>query len=86
MAREGKALAKAKNNPHNVKWKDLEAMCRRYFCRRYFGDPIRKRGSHVMFKLPWDDDPLLNIQPRGKQAKPEQVRDAVRAIERLLGR
>ena len=38
-----------------------------------------------MFQLPWDDDPLLNIQPRGKQAKPEQVKQAVKAIERLLG-
>ena len=37
-----------------------------------------------MFQLPWDDDPLLNIQRRGKQAKPEQVKDAVKAIERLL--
>ena len=41
--------------------------------------------SRALFQLPWNDDPLLNIQPRGKQAKPEQVKDAVRAIERLLG-
>ena len=80
MSRSDKALARAKNNPHNVKWSDLETLC-----KRYFGNPIRTRGSHVMFQLPWDDDPLLNIQPRGKQAKPEQVKQAVRAIERLLG-
>ena len=79
MSRKDKALAKAKRNPHNVEWGDFEAMC-----RRYFGEPIRQRGSHVMFQLPWDDNSLLNIQRRGKQAKPEQVKDAVRAIERLL--
>ena len=79
MSRKDKAIARAKNNPDNVQWSDLEAMC-----RRYFGEPIRRKGSHVMFQLPWDDDPLLNIQRRGKQAKPEQFKDAVRAIERLL--
>ncbi len=79
MSRKDKAIARAKNNPHNDKWGNLEAMC-----RRYFGEPIRRKGSHVMFQLPWEDDPLLNIQRRGKQAKPEQVKDAVRAIERLL--
>jgi len=79
MSQKDKALARVRNNPHNVEWSQLETLC-----RRYFGEPIRRRGSHVMFQLPWDDDPLLNIQPRGKQAKPEQVKDAVRAIERLL--
>lgn len=81
MSRSDKTLARAKNSPQNVKWSDLEALC-----KRYFASPIRTRGSHVMFQLPWDDDPLLNIQPRGKQAKPEQVKQAVKAIERLLGR
>ena len=79
MSRKDKALARAKRNPHNIEWNDFEAMC-----RRYFGRPVRQKGSHVMFQLPWDDNPLLNIQPRGKQAKPEQVKEAVRAIERLL--
>ena len=30
MSRSDKALARAKNNPHNVKWSDLEALCKRY--------------------------------------------------------
>ena len=80
MSRSDKALARSKNSPQNVKWSDLETLC-----KRYFGKPIRTRGSHVMFQLPWEDDPLLNIQPRGKEAKPEQVKQAIRAIERLLG-
>lgn len=37
-----------------------------------------------MFQLPWDDNPLLNIQRKGKHAKPEQVKDAIKTIERLL--
>ena len=50
MSRSDKALARAKNNPQNVKWSELEALC-----KRYFGSPIRTRGSHVMFQLPWDE-------------------------------
>lgn len=79
MIQREKLLARLRRNPQNVRWIDLVTVC-----RQHFGEPVRQRGSHLMFELPWPDDPLLNIQRRGKMAKPAQVRDALRVIGRLL--
>lgn len=65
------------DNPNNVTFSDLDALC-----RRYFGEP-RIRGSHFIFKTPWQGDPRINIQKDGKMAKPYQVRDVKKAIEKL---
>jgi hypothetical protein len=61
----------------NVAFNDLVALC-----RRYFGEP-RIRGSHFIFKTPWQGDPRINIQKDGKMAKPYQVRDVKKAMEKL---
>jgi hypothetical protein len=51
-------------------------------CRRLFGEP-RIRGSHHIFKTPWQGEPFINLQRDGKMAKPYQVRDVRRALEKL---
>lgn len=51
-------------------------------CRRYFGEP-RIAGSHHIFKTPWQGDPRINLQRDGKMAKPYQVIQVKRAIEKL---
>ncbi|OPY16051.1 MAG: hypothetical protein A4E69_00320 [Syntrophus sp. PtaB.Bin138] len=65
------------SNPANVLFDDLVALC-----RRYFGEP-RVRGSHFIFKMPWVGDPRINLQKDGKMAKPYQVRDVKKAIEKM---
>lgn len=73
-----KALVrKMQRAPHNVSFKELERVC-----EFYFGKP-RINGSHHYFKMPWKDDPRICIQSRAGKAKASQVKDVLRAIERL---
>jgi len=65
------------DNPSNVHFEDLLKVC-----RKYFGRP-RVAGSHHIFKTPWPGDPRINIQRDGKMAKPYQVRQVTKAIEKL---
>ncbi|MDR0908949.1 MAG: hypothetical protein LBM77_04200 [Spirochaetaceae bacterium] len=66
-------------NPANVKFVDLLKIC-----INAFGEP-RIRGSHHIFKMPWQGDPRINIQKDGNMAKSYQVRAVVKALERLNG-
>jgi len=59
-----------------VRFADLVALC-----TRYFGKP-RIAGSHHIFKMPWPGDPRINLQRDGSFAKPYQVRQAKKAIDR----
>ncbi len=65
------------SNPKNVKFDDLLKIC----CR-YFGEP-RIKGSHHIFKTPWQGDPRINIQKDGKMAKPYQVKIVLAALNKL---
>lgn len=65
------------DNPLNVSFDDLIDLC-----RKHFGEP-RIRGSHFIFKTPWKGDPRINLQKDGRMAKPYQVRDVKKAIEKL---
>jgi hypothetical protein len=71
--KEGRIL----DNPDNVIFADLLKIC-----EYHFGKP-RIRGSHHIFKTPWNGDPRINLQKSGKMAKPYQVRDVKKAIEKL---
>jgi len=51
-------------------------------CKSYFGEP-RIAGSHHIFKTPWPGDPRVNLQRDGKMAKPYQVIQVKKAIEKL---
>jgi predicted RNA binding protein YcfA (HicA-like mRNA interferase family) len=64
-------------NPKNVKFIDLLNVC-----KKYFGEP-RIRGSHHIFKTPWQGDPRINIQKDGNTAKPYQVKAVIEAIKKL---
>jgi len=65
------------DNPENVLFADLLKIC-----LQFFGKP-RIRGSHHIFKTPWIGDPRINLQKTGKMAKPYQVRDVKKALEKL---
>ena len=64
-------------NPADVRFTDLLRVC-----EHYFGSP-RQRGSHVNFKVPWSGEPMVRVQAQSGRAKTYQVRQVLRAIERL---
>jgi hypothetical protein len=66
-------------NPRNVKFHDLKKIC-----EAYFGKP-RTSGSHVIFDTKWQDIPNINIQNDNGKAKAYQVRQVLKAIDRLQG-
>lgn len=54
----------------------------RKVCDHYFGQP-RVKGSYLFYKVPWQGEPLVNIQPVRGMAKPYQVRQVIKAIDNL---
>jgi hypothetical protein len=53
-------------------------------CVHFFGPPRQSGTSHAVFKTPWPGDPRVNIQrSRSGEAKPYQVRQVLKAIEKL---
>jgi len=71
-------LAQVTRNPKDVRFGDL---CK--VCDRYFGMPRRGGTSHRVYKTPWQGDPRVNIQNKGGKARAYQVRQVLKAIERL---
>jgi hypothetical protein len=67
-----------KNNPKNVKFSEL---CN--VCDFYFGESRQSGSSHRVYKTPWKGDPRVNIQNSKGKAKAYQVRQVLKAIERL---
>lgn len=52
-------------------------------CESFFGQ-YRTNGSHHIFKTPWQGDPRINLQKlKGNFAKPYQVRQVLRALNKL---
>lgn len=79
MAKTDKTLAAMRNAPQNIAYNDLRAVC-----VDFFGEPRQSGTSHAVFKTPWPGDPRVNIQKsRGGEAKPYQVRQVLKAIDKL---
>lgn len=70
-----------RRNPRGVKFSDL---CR--LCDEYFGEPRQKGTSHRVYRTPWPGNPRVNIQERAGMAKAYQVRQVIKAIERMEAR
>jgi len=67
-------------SPNNVSFEDL---CN--ICEAFFGKP-RNKGSHKIYKIPWQGDPRINIQKsENGKAKAYQVRQVIKALKRLEG-
>lgn len=73
-------LAQMRQNPKNIKYKDL---CK--VCDFYFGAPRQKSTSHRIYKMPWQGDPRVNIQNDKGKAKAYQVGQVIQAVEKLRG-
>ena len=71
-------LKALRDNPNGVRFSDLVRIC-----DDYFGEPRQKGTSHRVYRMPWPGDPRVNIQNDKGMAKPYQVRQVIRAIEKL---
>ena len=65
-------------NPKGIKYNDL---CK--VCDHYFGEPRQVDSSHRIYKTLWQGDPRVNIQNDKGMAKAYQVKQVLKAIERL---
>lgn len=73
-----KLLIEMRNSPKGIRFADL---CK--VCDHFFGMARQSGSSHRIYKTPWQGDPRVNIQNDRGKAKPYQVRQVLRAIERL---
>lgn len=67
-------------NLHDIRFATLKRVC-----DEYFGAPRNTGSSHFVYKMPWAGDPRINIQSEGGMAKAYQVKQVLRAIDRLEG-
>jgi len=67
-----------RRNPKDIRFSDA---CR--VCDHYFGQPRQRSTSHRVYKTAWHGDPRVNIQNAKGKAKAYQVRQVLKAIERL---
>lgn len=66
-----------RKNQQNVAYNDLYRVC-----EDHFGKPRQNGSSHAVFKMPWPDDPRVNIQNDRGKAKAYQVRQVLKAIDK----
>ena len=78
MAKVEEIIAKMRRNPKGIRFRDL---CK--VCDFYFGEARQTGSSHRIYKTPWPGDPRVNIQNAGGMAKAYQVRQVLKAIDRL---
>jgi len=78
MASLSEILDKMRSNPAGVSFADL---CK--VCDHYFGQARQASGSHRVYKTSWVGDPRVNIQNSKGMAKAYQVKQVLKAIERL---
>jgi hypothetical protein len=78
MAKIKEILAIMRINPKGVGFNDLAKVC-----DHYFGKARQTGTSHRVYKTPWQGDPRVNIQNDKGMAKAYQVKQVLKAIERL---
>jgi hypothetical protein len=78
MGRTENILRQMKQNPNDVRFAEL---CK--ICDLYFGEARQKSSSHRVYKTPWQGDPRVNIQNQNGKAKAYQVKQVLKAIERM---
>ena len=78
MATIDDILKKMADSPKNIRFTEL---CK--VCDSYFGAARQSGSSHRVYKTPWQGDPRVNIQNNKGKAKAYQVKQVLKAIERL---
>ena len=74
----GSAIQTLRSNPQGVRFSELVEIC-----DRLFGEPRQRGTSHRVYRTPWPGDPRVNIQNDRGMAKAYQVRQVIRALEKL---
>lgn len=67
-----------RNNSSGIRFVDL---CK--VCDHFFGQARQTSGSHRVYKTPWIGDPRVNVQNDKGKAKAYQIRQVLKAIERM---
>ena len=80
MASVEDLLQRMRNNPHGMRFSEVSRVC-----AHFFGQPTSTGTSHRVYRTPWRGDPRINIQDAGGRAKAYQVRQVVKAIDKLRG-
>jgi hypothetical protein len=78
MATISDLVAQMRLNPKGMRFNEL---CQ--VCDHYFGKPRQSGSSHRVYKTPWQGDPRVNVQNEQGKAKAYQVRQVLKAIDRL---
>ena len=78
MVRVDDIVGKMRSNPKGISFADA---CR--VCDHYFGKPRQTGTSHRVYNTPWQGDPRVNIQGAKGKAKAYQIKQVLKAIERL---
>ena len=73
-----KLVEKIRERPQGVRFADL---CQ--VCEHHFGKARQSGSSHRVYKTPGLGDPRVNIQNDKGKAKAYQVRQVLKAIDRL---
>ena len=71
-------VVRMRQSPKGIRFRDL---CK--VCDFFFGDARQSGSSHRVYKTPWQGDPRVNVQNTRGIAKAYQVRQVLRAIDRL---
>jgi len=74
----GDLLERMRRNPRGIRFRDLCSVC-----DAWFGKPRQAGSSHRIYRTPWQGDPRVNIQSKRGMARPYQVRQVLRAIDRM---
>jgi hypothetical protein len=72
-----KLVEAMRENQQNIAYNDLYKVC-----EHYFGKPRQDGTSHAVFKTPGPGDPRVNVQNDKGKAKPYQVRQVLKAIDK----
>lgn len=67
-----------KENPKGVRFVEL---CK--VCDKYFGKARQSGSSHRVYRTPWKGDPRVNIQNSKGKAKAYQVKQVLKALDKL---
>jgi len=71
-------VAKMRRSSKGIRFRDVQKVC-----EFYFGEPRQRSSSHCVYKTPWAGEPRINIQNDKGMAKAYQVRQILRAIDKL---
>jgi hypothetical protein len=78
MAKVNEIITTMQRNPKGISFQDL---CK--VCDAIFGEARQTSSSHRIYKTPWQGDPRVNLQNDKGMAKAYQVKQVLKAIERL---